>query len=322
MKMLLAGLFALLTALPALHASDLANRLAQIDVKSAGGEVGIGVLDLSTGESWYHNGNKPFPMQSVVKFPVAVAILSLVDAGVLTLEQQVEVTQDDVAPAWSPLRDALEGGSGTFTVRKLLEESVSNSDNTAVDVLIKLAGGTNKVQGILTKLGVRDVRVDRPERELQTEGIGIRNFESHMAAPEKYEAAAAAVSDEDKRAALTQYLSDPRDTATPEGMTHLLKAFHEGKLLTKESTGVLMDIMRSTPHGKDRLKGGLPADWTLAHKTGTGPDLLGTNFATNDVGIACAPDGHCYALAVFVAGSKAPIEAREQLMRQVAEAVR
>jgi beta-lactamase class A len=78
--------------------------------------------------------------------------------------------------------------------------------------------------------------------------------------------------------------------------------------------------MTDSPTGQKRLKAGLPQGWSIAHKTGTGPEVLGTGTATNDVGIITAPRQQV-AIAVFIAGSKAPIEMREQVMAQAATAV-
>jgi beta-lactamase class A len=315
------NLFACAFLLGVVHASELSKKLAQVDVSSVQAEVGIGVLELSSGESWFLNGEQRFPMQSVVKLPVGIAILKLVDDGALSLDQSVTVGPDRYAPSWSPLRDELKGGTGQFTIRQLLERSVADSDNTAVDVLIGLAGGAGKVDASLKNMGIRGVRVDRTERELQTESQGLEDFLPEQAGSEQFDAALAQVPQEKKRAAIRKFLDDPRDTATPEGMTHLLSQLYQGKLMSPSSTQLLLKIMRETPYGQHRLKAGLPSGWSLAHKTGSGAEVLGVSAGTNDAGLACAPDGKCFALAVFIAGSKAPLKDREALMRDVAAAV-
>lgn len=317
----LLNLFACIFLVGAVNASELKKKLEHVDVSSVQAEVGIGVLDLSSGESWFLNGEQRFPMQSVVKVPVAIAILKLVDDGALSLNQPIAIGPKEYAPSWSPLRDELKGGSAQFSLRKLLERSVADSDNTAVDVLIELAGSAGKVDAILKEMGIRGVRVDRTERELQTESLGIEDFRPELASPEQYEAALAQVPEEKKREAVRKFLSDPRDTATPEGMIHLLSQLYQNKLLSPSSTQLLLKIMTDTPYGQDRLKAGLPPKWSLAHKTGTGPDVLGVNVGTNDAGVACAPDGRCFALTAFIAGSKVLLKNREALMRDVAAAV-
>lgn len=314
-------LFVCVCLASAVNASELKKKLAPVNVASVQADVGIGVVDLSSGESWFLNGEQRFPMQSVFKVPIAIAILKLVDDGALSLDQSVTVSPKHYAPGWSPLRDELKGGSGQVTVRRLLERSVADSDNTAVDVLIELAGGTGKVDAILKERGLREVRVDRMERELQTESQGLEVFRPEHAVPEQFAAALAQVPEEKKRAAAQKFLSDPRDTATPEGMSHLLSQLYQHKLLSPSSTQLLLQIMTDTPHGQGRLKAGLPPTWSLAHKTGTGPDVLGVNIGTNDAGLACAPAGKCFAFSVFIAGSKVPLKDREMLMRDVAAAV-
>ena len=79
--------------------------------------------------------------------------------------------------------------------------------------------------------------------------------------------------------------------------------------------------MTNSPTGQERLKAGLPKNWSIAHKTGTGPDVVGRGTATNDAGIATSPSGKHIAIAVFIAGSQAPLAEREKLMSDIASAV-
>ena len=80
-------------------------------------------------------------------------------------------------------------------------------------------------------------------------------------------------------------------------------------------------IMTDSPTVKQRLKAGLSKGWSIAHKTGTGPNVVGIGTATNDVGIISSPQGTHVALAVFIAGSKASVEQRESVMSALASAV-
>jgi beta-lactamase class A len=70
-----------------------------------------------------------------------------------------------------------------------------------------------------------------------------------------------------------------------------------------------------------RLKAGLPRGFTLAHKTGTGPDWRGASVGINDVGLITAPDGHTYAVAVMIRQTRRSNEARHALMQAVTRAV-
>ncbi|WP_250126421.1 class A beta-lactamase [Chroococcidiopsis sp. CCMEE 29] len=303
------------------HPTLLQQQLDTLDVSAAQGNVGIGVLDLNTGEAWFRNGKQRFPMQSVFKLPVGIVVLKLVDAGKLSLDQLVTISRPEFAPGYSPILKEIRGNSSQFTVRNLLERSVGMSDNTAADALVRLVGGPKRVTAILQAMNIRDIRVDRLEQQLQPDCVGMTNFHPELADEQKYAAAVEQIPAAVKKAALERYLTDPRDTATPEGMVDLLAKLQSRQLLSHRSTALLLKIATDSPTGQQRLKAGLPKNWSIAHKTGTGPDVLGIGTATNDVGIVSSPKGRRIAIAVFVAGSKAPVEARERAMSNIASAV-
>ncbi|MGH8001522.1 MAG: class A beta-lactamase [Brasilonema sp.] len=297
------------------------ERLKNLDISAAQGKVGIGVLDLNSGQSWFLNGKQRFPMQSVYKLPSAIAVLKLVDEGKISFKQLVTIMRQDLAPGWSPIIKEFRGDRVQIPLRNVLERSVGISDNTAADALVRVIGGTKQVNAILRDLQIRNIRVDRLEQQLQPESVGLKNFQPELVDEQKYKEAVEKIPDRVKKAALEKYLTDPRDTATPEAMVDLLAKLHSNQLLSENSTALLLKIMTDSPTGQKRLKAGLPENWSLAHKTGTGADVLERGTATNDVGIASSPDGKRVAIAVFIAGSKAPLEVREKLMSDVASAV-
>jgi hypothetical protein len=49
--------------------------------------------------------------------------------------------------------------------------------------------------------------------------------------------------------------------------------------------------------------------------------LLGIGIAANDVGLISSPSGRRIVIAVFIAGSKAPLEQRESMISTVASTV-
>ncbi|NJM71413.1 MAG: class A beta-lactamase [Scytonema sp. RU_4_4] len=299
----------------------LQERLKNLDVSAAQGKVGIGVLDLNSGQSWFLNGKQRFPMQSVYKLPSAIAVLKQVDEGKISLKQLVTIMRQDFAPGWSPIIKEFKGDRVQLPLRNILERSVGISDNTAADALVRLVGGTKQVNAILGKLQIRNIRVDRLEQQMQPESVGLKNFQPELVDEQKWAEAVQKIPDRDKKAALEKYLRDPRDTATPEAMVDLLAKLNSNQLLSENSTALLLKIMTDSPTGQKRLKAGLPENWAIAHKTGTGLDVLDTGTATNDVGIASSPDGKRVAIAVFIAGSKAPEEVREKVMSDIASAV-
>ena len=97
--------------------------------------------------------------------------------------------------------------------------------------------------------------------------------------------------DEADAAAMAAYLAEPLDGVAPAAITAALAALSRGELLSPASTQRLVGLMAQARTGPRRLKGGLPAGWSIAHKTGTGQDFQGASVGINDVGLlTAAPD--------------------------------
>ena len=127
---------------------------------AAKGRVGVAAVVLETGESVSLNPHDHFPMQSVYKLPIGMAVMKQVDAGKLRLDQRVGVTKSDFVRAgqYSPIRDKNPNGV-ELSVSELLRFAISESDGTASDVLMKLAGGPEAIQAYLSELGIKDMMI-------------------------------------------------------------------------------------------------------------------------------------------------------------------
>jgi beta-lactamase class A len=134
-------------------------------------------------------------------------------------------------------------------------------------------------------------------------------------------AALDAVPQTERREAFARFLSDPRDTATPDALVQLLRQIEEGRRLSPESRKRVLALMTRTRPGERRLRGGLPPGTPVAHRTGTGADLGRANLCTNDVGIVTLPGdrGHL-AVAVMIKGSDRDLAAREKAIAAIARA--
>ncbi len=276
--------FILLLAAFASSLQGLDKQMEQL-ARPANGHVGAAVLIVETGELAAFHGDEHFPMQSVYKLPIGMAVLEQVDHGTLKLEQKVRVAASDLVPAGlrSPIRDKHPRGEVDLSVRELLRYMLVDSDGTASDVLLRLAGGPERVTKYLRELGV--------------EGIVVATSEQEMA-----------------RDVSVQY----RNWATPAAMTDLLRKLYEGRGLSKQSQVLLLQFMIETGTGPRRLKGLLPAGTVVAHKTGTSGTVNGLTHATNDVGLITLPDGRHLAVAVFVSDAKANEAVRERVIAEIA----
>jgi len=265
---------------------ELRNQIEQI-AAAAQGRVGVAATLLETGESISFHPDEHFPMQSVYKLPIGMAALQQVDAGKIHLAQRVRVERSDFVRAGqhSPVRDKNPNGT-ELSVGELLRFMVSESDGTASDVLLKLVGGAEVVSKFLNELKVTEIVVANTEKE-----IG-----------------------QDRE---TQY----RNWASPQGAIALLRALHERRRLSEQSQALLLKLMIESPTGPKRLKGLLPANTIVAHKTGTSGTVNGVTAATNDIGLVTLPNGRHLAIAVFVADSPADSTTREGVIARITRAV-
>jgi len=267
---------------------DLTGLAAELDriARETDGTLGAAVRLVETGETVVLNGDGRFPMQSVYKAPIGMAVLHEVDAGRLSLDAPIRVEAADLVPSGmhSPLRDAHPKG-GVVPLRELLRLSVEESDGTASDVLLRLVGGKAKAQGYLSSLGVEGIRIETTEGEMGRD-----------------------------------YQAQYRSWATPGSAVDWLAALQQGKDLSPKSRALLLGWMTATKTFPTRLKGRLPAGTEVAHKTGSSGSREGVSAATNDIGIITLPDGRHLAVAVFLRDSKADDAARNAAIAKVARA--
>ena len=189
-------------------------------IASANARIGVGIAGPGHQKKIFVHGHDHFPMQSVFKFHLALTVLHLVDKGRLSLGQQVFVSKADVTPKmYSPLRDKYPNGNVSVTVRELLSDAVSLSDNVACDVLFRLIGGTNVVNRYIHSLGISGVSIVATEEEM------------HKAWPVQY-----------------------NNWTTPAAAVALLQKFDTGQILSASSHAALWDWMTKSVKA-DRIRG-------------------------------------------------------------------
>jgi beta-lactamase class A len=299
-------------------------RFAEI-ARTAGGTVGVSALHLESGTGASLHGRERFPIASVFKLPVAVELLVRVDRGTVRLDQLVAIGPADVHPGGGrTIAERAPRVGISLSIRELLEAMLVESDNTAADLLLPLAGGPEAITAQLDESGLGDIRIDRSEAELWFDSFGVSPHPPRAQwTLENIRGATREVPEAERRAAAERFLADPRDTATPDALVQLLRQIQERRRLSPEKQALLLALMERTHPGEKRLRAGFPADTRVAHRTGTGADVGGLNIVTDDVGIVTLPGrrGHL-AIAVMIKGSDRPIEAREQAIARIARAAR
>jgi beta-lactamase class A len=289
-----AGIGSALMLMVALHAQAFASNdslRARIERVIAGARatVGVAVRSLDTGDTLSIRNDHRYPMQSVYKLHLAVAVLRMVDSGRISLEQRILVRLRDLHPnTWSPLRDRHPAGNVRLPLGDLLAAMVSESDNNACDILFRLAGGTAAVQRCMDRIGLRDVAIAATEHQMHTENWRV------------------------------QY----GNWTTPGAAAELLRMIVETDILSHASRDFLWRLMAESSNPSNRIKGMLPEGTVVAHKTGTsGSNAAGVSAATNDIGIIVLPDGARVALAVLVADSMETDAQNARIIARIARVV-
>jgi beta-lactamase class A len=284
------------------------------------GEVGIAVREVDGDWSTSWNGRRLFPQQSVSKFWVALTAFNAVDAGVLSLDQPVTIRREDLTLFHQPVAAEVDADGYTTTLGNLLFRAMTMSDNTCNDTILRTAGGPAAVRAFLTRNRIEGIRFGPGERIMQSRIAGME-WRPSFSVGNGFNAARAQVPATVRRAAFENYIADPIDGATPDALVETLARLRRGELLSPRSTERLLSIMSQTRTGRQRLTGGLAAGWRIAHKTGTGQVLGGTQAGYNDIGILTSPDGRSYAVAVMIGRTATALQMRMALMQNVTRAV-
>jgi beta-lactamase class A len=250
-------------------------------------DIGVAIMNLETGDTLSLNGNRHYPMQSVFKFHLALAVLHRVERGELKLDQPYDVVKSDYFETWSVLMRTYPNANVRVTLRELVSWTAMNSDNVACDILFRLVGGPAYVEHFIKQLGIADIAIKTNEREMHR--VWTAQFDNWT---------------------------------TPQATARLLQLFDAGKILTPEHSAFLRKLMVDTPNAPKRLKGLLPEGTAVVRKPGTGAhNKAGTLGAVNDVGILELPNGRKVIVAAFVTRTQEPIPVAEQPIAEIAKAV-
>lgn len=281
------GFLFLLTHDLAAQKSEARHKITKI-IQSSKAKVGISVLGLEDRDTLAFDGKGHYPMQSVYKFPLAVAVLHDVDRGKLSLDTKIRVRKKDLLPeTWSPLRDRYPKGDIDLPLSEILRYTVSQSDNNGCDLLFRLLGGPAKVEAYIRSIGIT--------------GMAFAATEEEMHANPK-----------------TQF----SNWCEPDAMVKLLDILHGGNILSEPSRKFLLDIMAETSTGPNRIKGLLPPGTTVAHKTGSsGRNRKGITYALNDVGIVTLPNGKHVAIVAYVSDSRDDNDTLENIIARISKVV-
>jgi beta-lactamase class A len=236
------------------------------------------VAGLRDEERWY--------LASLVKLPVAIAVLRGVQENRFQLDTPLRLRADDRVDGAGHTN--AQPVAAPLTVRYLLEQMMSFSDNTASDMLIALVG-LDAVNATVDALvpgafdpitTLADVRraiygqLTPQAARLRGSDLLRLHAQPDDAARLRLLARLLDIAPAEFRvrtldAAYAAYYRAGLNTAPLEAYGRLLVALVEGRALDAQRTAWLLALMERTHTGAQRIKAGLPAEVVFAHKTGT-----------------------------------------------------
>ncbi len=200
--------------------------------KASGGRLGVTVLDTGSGRRIAgHRQDERFPMCSTFKSMLVAHVLSLADAGRVSLDTRVPIAEKDLL-SYAPVARRHVGKD--LSVRDLCRGTLTTSDNTAANLLLGVNGGPPALTAFLRAQGDAVTRNDRYEPEMNRFAKG-----------------------------------DPRDTTSPAAMAASLARFAVGNGLSAASRLQFADWLIDNQTGDACLRAGLGKRWRVGDKTGS-----------------------------------------------------
>ncbi|WP_035791802.1 class A beta-lactamase [Kitasatospora mediocidica] len=244
-----------------------------------GARLGVFARNTATGRTVLYRADELFPICSVHKTVTAAAVLRDLDRDGGFLAERIRYTAQDVADSgYSPITGTPEHLANGMTVAELCAAALDYSDNTADNLLLRQLGGPEAITRFCRSIGDRTTRLDRWEPALNSAEPGRVT-----------------------------------DTTSPRALGRTFSKLLLGTALSAPDREQLTSWLLADTTSAARFRAGLPKDWALADKTGTGD--YGT---TNDAGIAWTPRRTPLVLSVLSTKTDSAAPADEPLVAKTA----
>jgi len=270
----------------------------------ARGRMGLAIKHLESGTEIVINADEKFPMASTFKLPVLVTLYDKASKGQLKWDETVDVGVHDQHLGSGDLSYLYDVPGVKLSLHNVANLMMMVSDNSGADICLTRAGADN-VNALMASLGAGDLHVDRPTQELildyqgretaRLKGMTLAEIQKSAPPPAATQGNAPQANAIEARFKRDDtFAADPRDQATPKAFVTLLEKMWRGEAVDKASSDAMLETMKRCRTGAGRIKGLLPANTVVAHKTGT------IGGVVDDVGIIYLPDeaGHI-AIAVL-----------------------
>ncbi|HHT7240299.1 TPA: class A beta-lactamase [Bacillus cereus] len=217
-------------------------------------KLGIYALDTGTNQTVTYRSDERFAYASTHKALAVGALLQ--KKSIEDLDQRIKYTSKDLVN-YNPITEKYVDTG--MTLKELADASIRYSDNTAQNLILKQLGGPSEFKKSLRKIGDTVTNPERFEPELNE----VQPGENH-------------------------------DTSTPKALATSLRTYALGDILSIEKRNFLIDLMKRNTTGDNLIRAGVPGEWEVADKTGSGS--YGTR---NDIAIIWPPNKKPIVLAIL-----------------------
>ena len=211
------------------HMEIATEKMEEISAAS-GMDVNAVAIDLETGEYGGVGGNESVVSASMIKMVVAAAFLDKAADGDYFLDESYTLQESDIVGGTGSLQGLGAGASVSY--RELVMKMISESDNTATNVLIDACGGMDAVNAKAKELGLAATRLNRMMMDSDAMAQGIENYVS------------------------------------ADDLAVLFRMVYNGTFVDSESSELVLQALEQQTDNAG-IPQGLPADIVFAHKTGT-----------------------------------------------------
>lgn len=241
--------------------------------------LGLAVTDHRTGRTITRNADDRFPMASTFKAFAAAALLARVDAGQDRLDRRIRFPRSALVDH-SPVTETRTDGKG-MTLADLCAAACGVSDNTAANLILEVIGGPPALTAFMRSIGDSVTRLDRTEPALNEATPG-----------------------------------DPRDTTSPRAAAASLDALLLGNALSDPSREQLRHWMTGTTVTGPLLRAGIPADWTIADRSGAG-----RNGTRGIIAVMWPPGRPPITAAIYITEAQASMDDRNAAIAELGRAI-
>lgn len=262
--------------------ADIASVTEKLKVLEASSEGRLGVFALNTANHAIidYRANERFPTGCTSQLMGISAVLKKSMSDPSLLLTTIHYSEEDIK-GWSPITK--QHVTSGMTIQELCAASIGFSDNTSMNLLLKVIDGVQGMNTFAHSIGDLSFRQDHDWPAESFSG-GAHNLE---------------------------------DSSTPKSMVESLQKLTLGEILDPPQKDLLITWLIQTQTGANRIKSVLPNGWVMGHKTGTG-SVYGS---TNDLAIIWPPNHAPLFIGIYYTTDKEEAPKREDIVADAARII-